>query len=81
MNATTVKLDEELLRQIQTIKSPKQTLARFVKQAVASEIHRRRMSRAAEEYERFLAEHPEEAHALQEWEAAPLGEDIDLAQT
>jgi len=40
-----------------------------------------KLNRAAEEHARFLAAHPGEAQALQEWEAAPLGQDIHSPQS
>ncbi len=72
MPATTVKLDSELLREISKIKSPKQTLAAFVRESLQRDIERRKLRAAAETYCQLLEENEEERRELEEWEAAHL---------
>lgn len=72
MGATTVKLEAELLREIQSVKPRDKTLAAYVREAVARDVMRRKLRLAAEQYRSFLSEHPDEAEDLDVWERAPL---------
>jgi hypothetical protein len=72
MPATTVKLDSELLREIAKIKSPRQTLAAFVRESLQRDIERRKLRTAAEAYRQLLAENEEERRDLEQWEASHL---------
>ncbi len=75
MSATTVKLDGEILRELQQIKPKGGTLTALVRELLGAEIRRRRMVQAAAEYTVFLAKHPEEADAMESWASAPLERD------
>lgn len=72
MPATTVKLDSELLREIAKIKSPKQTLAAFVRESLQRDIDRRKLRAAAETYRQLLTENEKERREMEEWEASHL---------
>ncbi|MBA3964147.1 MAG: hypothetical protein H0X40_19930 [Chthoniobacterales bacterium] len=72
MSATTVKLDGELLRAIATVKSPKQTLSAYVREALQRDLCRQQMREAAESYMHLLRTNSAEKNAMDEWEAAPL---------
>jgi hypothetical protein len=72
MSATTVKLEEELLREIRILKPQGQSLAAFVREAVERDILRRKLRSAAERYQAFLGENPEEGQDLDDWERARL---------
>ena len=72
MSATTVKLDGELLRAIATVKSPRQTLSAYVREALQRDLRRQQMREAAESYMNLLRTNPAERDAMDEWEAASL---------
>ncbi|MEO7723450.1 MAG: YlcI/YnfO family protein [Chthoniobacterales bacterium] len=72
MPATTVKLDGELLRAIESVKSPKQTLSAYVREALQRDLRRRQMRDAAETYTKLLRTNAAEREAMDAWEAAPL---------
>jgi hypothetical protein len=75
MSATTVKLDGELLRAIAAVKSPKQTLSAYVREALQRDLRRLQMRQAAETYAKLLRTNASEREAMDEWEAAPLATD------
>jgi hypothetical protein len=72
MKATTIKLEGELLRNLEIVKPDDLSLSAFVRQVLLSELRRRAMAASANEYREFLAKHPEEAKWLHEWESADL---------
>ena len=72
MSATTVKLDGELLRAIATVKSPRQTLSAYVREALQRDLRRQQMREAAETYMNLLRTDAAERDAMDEWETAPL---------
>ena len=72
MSATTVKLDGELLRAIASVKSPRQTLSAYVREALQRDLRRRQMRDAAETYTNLLRTNAAEREAMDEWEAAAL---------
>lgn len=76
MSATTVKLEDGLLKEIRAVKPPRQSLSAFVREAVERDVMRRRMKEAAERYRALIEQHPEEAAELEAWEAAPLATPI-----
>lgn len=72
MSATTVKLDGKLLEAIAAVKSKKQTLSAYVREALERDLRRQQMREAAETYMALLRTNPAERAAMDEWEAAPL---------
>jgi hypothetical protein len=72
MGATTVKLEDALLREIRAVKPQGQTLAAYVREAVERDILHRKLRSSAEQYQVFLSKHPEEKAELDSWERAPL---------
>ena len=72
MSATTIKLEDRLLRDIRVIKPPTQSVSAWVRETLEHEIQQRRMAEAARNYQIFLKEQPDEAASLKEWEAASL---------
>src|SRR4051794_24161221 len=64
MSATTVKLESQLLREIAKVKSPSQTLASYVREAVETDLRRRRLRAAAEAYQKFLGQRKTERQDL-----------------
>jgi len=74
MKATTVKVEGELLRELERLKPARQSLAAYVRTVLEREIQRRRMVEAGQRYADFVHESPEEASWLEEWDRADLAE-------
>ena len=73
MKATTVKVDGELLRLIEEVKPPTQSVTAYVRSAVQKAVERHRLQAAALAYRAFVQEHPDEREWLGEWGEADLG--------
>lgn len=72
MAATTVKLESSLLQKIAEFKPARQTLAAFVREALESDLRRRKMRAAAEAYQTFLEANSAEHGEMDQWEQADL---------
>jgi hypothetical protein len=72
MKATTIKVEGELLSELERVKSPTQSLSAFVRSVLQQDVLRRKMSDAAERYGQLLRENAEERSWLEEWEQADL---------
>lgn len=72
MKATTIKVEGELLEDLQRSKPPSQSLSAYVRSVLEQEVLRRKMADAAERYADFLREHGDERAWLEEWDAADL---------
>ncbi|MBI4211807.1 MAG: hypothetical protein HY540_04135 [Deltaproteobacteria bacterium] len=74
MKATTIKVENPLLDELQAIKPTEQSLSAFIRDILDGEIRRVKLIHAADQYTDFLSKHPEEAECLSRWEEAPLGD-------
>jgi hypothetical protein len=81
MSATTIKLEDSLLKEIRAAKPRDQTLAAFVREALRSELRRRRLSAAAREYQAFLNANPQERAEMEQWAEAPLARPVRARKT
>lgn len=72
MKATTIKLEADLLEDIQREKPKEQSLTAFVKQAVRAELSRRQLRKSAQAYQSFLSQDQDEQVWLDQWEEADL---------
>jgi len=72
MRATTIKVDGELLADLQRAKPSNVTLTAFVRSILEREVVATRLAEAADRYARFLADSPDEREWLSEWERADL---------
>lgn len=72
MKATTLKLEGELLLELEKAKPPSMSLSAYVREILIKDLRRRRLAQAAVFYEEFLAANPEEASRLTEWDGADL---------
>jgi hypothetical protein len=72
MKATTIKVEGELLRELERTKPPSQSLSAYVRSLLQREILRRKMADAADRYTEFLRETPDERAWLEEWVNADL---------
>lgn len=72
MKATTIKIEGELLKELEATKPESLSLSAFVREVLKKDLQRRKLSQAAASYEEFLAENPEERLLLREWDEADL---------
>ena len=72
MKATTVKVDGNLLRSIEEMKPPQQSVTAFIRSVLQKEVDRRTLLQAAHEYRDFVKEHKDEGEWLDEWDRADL---------
>lgn len=72
MKATTIKVEGELLGELERTKPEHQSLTTYVRSILQQEVRRRQMTAAAERYSEFLKEHADERAWLEEWDRADL---------
>lgn len=72
MKATTVKVEGELLQELERFKPPRQSLAAYVRSLLQQAVARQQMVAAADRYAEFVRESPEERTWLAEWDSADL---------
>lgn len=72
MKATTIKIEGNLLREIEMACPPTESLTAFVRDVLQEDLKRRRMAEAAVAYQAFLTAHPDEQAWLTRWEKADL---------
>ena len=77
MPATTIKLDATLYKKVGALKSSSQSATAYVRSLVDREYNNRQQKLAAEAYQAFLNEHPEEHADLTAWAEAPLSKRLD----
>jgi predicted CopG family antitoxin len=81
MSSTTIKLEPDLVRKVTALKQRDESISAYVRELIEKE-HRARANRdAALAYRQFLQDHPEEREAMEVWEKAPLGDDIERGRT
>jgi hypothetical protein len=72
MRATTIKVEGDLLRELERTKPPSQTLSAYVRSLLEREMRRQKVAQAADRYADFLRETPDERTWLEEWANADL---------
>lgn len=72
MRATTVKVEGELLADLEQTKPPSQSLSAYVRSVLEKEVRQRKMAEAAEQYTEFLRGHADERAWLEDWDNADL---------
>jgi hypothetical protein len=72
MKATTIKVDGELLAELERVKPASQSLTTYVRAILQHEVRRLQMTAAAERYTEFLKGHADERAWLEEWDRADL---------
>jgi hypothetical protein len=72
MKATTIKVEGDLLRELERTKPPSQTLSAYVRSLLEREMRRQKVAQAADRYADFLRETPDERTWLEEWANADL---------
>ena len=72
MQATTIKIEDPILKELRKFVPPDQSLSAFVREILERDIQRRKMVKAAQEYASWLENHPDEREWLDEWDDAHL---------
>ncbi len=72
MKATTIKIEGELLLELEKAKPESLSLSAFVREVLSRGLRTRKLAQAAVSYEEFLAANPEEQSWLREWDEADL---------
>ena len=72
MKATTIKVEGELLADLEKAKPRSESLTTFVRSVLLQEVRRRQMIRAADSYTDFLQRHSDERAWLDAWDRADL---------
>lgn len=72
MKATTVKVEGDLLRELNLRKPPAQSISGYVRSILQQEVLRQKMAEAADQYAEFLRNTPSEREFLDEWDRADL---------
>lgn len=72
MRATTIKVEGDLLDEIEKVKPKTQSLSAYVRSVLRREVLRHKMAGAAERYAELLRSNPDERGWLDEWETADL---------
>jgi predicted CopG family antitoxin len=72
MKATTIKIEGELLQELEHVKPESVSLSAYVREILRTDLRRRNLSQAAVSYQEFLSANPEEQSWLREWDEADL---------
>ena len=77
MPATTIKLDADLVKKVANLKPKDESISGFVRELIEKEHRAREHRESAVVYQQFLRENPDEQAAMEEWESAPLVDEIE----
>jgi hypothetical protein len=77
MKATTIKIEGDLLEEIESVKPPEQSVTAYVRNVLRKNLDRERARRAGHSYMAFLNERPGEAEWLAEWAGADLAAPVE----
>jgi|GEM_PF-1698199 len=72
MKATTIKLDGELLRDLEHAKPRDESVTEFVRGTLRRALNQQKLRDSAVAYQALQAGQPDEVAWLKEWESAPL---------
>ncbi|MGH7895479.1 MAG: hypothetical protein ACREQL_12480 [Candidatus Binatia bacterium] len=72
MKATTIKVEGDLLEELERTKPPRQSLSAYVRSLLQQAVAHQRMLEAADRYVEFVRESPDERTWLAEWDSADL---------
>jgi hypothetical protein len=72
MKATTIKVEGELLEELERAKPATESLSAYVRKVLLKDLRRTRLVQAAAAYLEFLEAKPEEQSWLKEWDEAEL---------
>ena len=72
MKGTTIKLEGELLAELERAKPESQSLSAYVREVLSKDLRRRKLAQEAVSYEEFLAANPEEKAWMRAWDEADL---------
>ena len=73
MRATTIKLEGELLKELEAAKPESVSLSAYVREVLKKSVRERKMADAARAYQSFVESNRQEHAWLREWEESELG--------
>jgi len=76
MSATTIKLEGPILKELKDFKRANQSLSSLIRELLQSELRRRKMARAAQDYMSFMKENTAESMEMDAWSMALLDSDV-----
>jgi predicted CopG family antitoxin len=77
MSATTIKLEEDLVKKVVSLKPKDESISAFVRELIEKEHRARENKASAVAYQQFLEDNPDERAAMDVWESAPLVEEVE----
>jgi len=77
MPATTIKLESDLVKKVTTLKPRTKSISGYVRELIEREYRAREHRASAVVYQQFLRENPDEQSAIEEWESAPLVDEVE----
>ena len=75
MSATTIKLEGAILKELKEFKRSDQSLSALIRELLQSELRRRRMATAGQNYVSFLKDNAAESMEMDAWTSAALDTD------
>ncbi len=75
MSATTIKLEGPILKELKKFKRSDQSLSSLIRELLQSELRRRRMARAGQDYVSLMKSNSAESMDMDAWSSAPLDSD------
>ena len=72
MKATTIKIEDPLLGELEKAKPASQSISSYVREVLENDLKRHKVAEAAVQYEAFVAAHPEEREWMSDWDKADL---------
>jgi predicted CopG family antitoxin len=81
MRATTIKIEDPLLSELEKYRKGKQSVTALAKEMLERDLKRMKMIEAGRTYAALLQSDAEEREFLDEWAAAPLEQELRAAKT
>lgn len=76
MKASTLKIEQPLLKELYQIKPKNISFSAFVKQSLETFVNRHKAVEAARQYQDWLTKNKAESTWLKSWENAPLSQEL-----
>ena len=76
MKASTLKIEQPLLKELYQLKPKSMTFSAFVKNSLEAFVNRQKAVEAARKYQDWLSKNKAESVWLESWENAPLSKEL-----
>lgn len=77
MPSTTIRLDDKILAKVRDIKPVSTSVSAYVRELIERDYLASKMAEAARAYREFLKNDSQERQAMEEWESAPLVNEVE----